>query len=53
MDAETIKTIVLQLPNFFGLLIALYIMWQQNQQLIQLVRDCSERKQSDRSDSTQ
>lgn len=41
---ETTKLVISQLPNFIGLLVCVAFMWRQNQELIKLLRECSERK---------
>ncbi len=40
---ELIRTVVFGLPNFVGLLVALYMMREQNLALMQLIRECNER----------
>lgn len=51
-EGDLIKLIVLQLPNFLGLLIALYLMREQNKSLMELIRECNEQKALRTSEST-
>lgn len=43
MDGDLVKQLILQLPNFVGLLVALYLMREQNLALMELVRECNAR----------
>lgn len=51
MDGETVKLVVAQLPNFLGLIIALYLMREQNRALLELLRQCNERNLENLSDT--
>lgn len=47
MEDELTKLIIAQLPNFVGLLVCVAFMWKQNQELIKLLRECHDSKQSE------
>lgn len=47
MDDEMTRLIIAQLPNFIGLLVCVAFMWKQNQELIKLLRECQQSKQSE------
>lgn len=42
-DADLLKLVIVQLPNFLGLLIALYLQREQNRALLEELRRCNER----------
>lgn len=44
MDFEFVKYLILQAPNLIGLIIALYLMREQNKELIRLLRECNAAK---------
>lgn len=46
-DAELIKLVVLNIPNFLGFVLAIALMHKQNQQLLELLRECNERNKDD------
>lgn len=52
-DPELVKLFFVQLPNFAGLLIALYLMREQNRALLELLRQCSEQKLATTSKDTE
>ena len=46
-NTELLKFLILQLPNFLGLLIALYLLREQNIKLMELLRDCNKRNEDE------
>lgn len=46
-DAELLKLVVLNIPNFLGFAISVFLMYKQNQQLLELLRECNERSSTE------
>lgn len=40
METDLFKLVVAQLPNFIGLLVCVGVLWKQNRDLLQLLREC-------------
>jgi len=49
---DLLKLVVVQLPNFLGLLIALYLQREQNKALLEELRRCNERNSDNPPDNT-
>lgn len=45
-DADLIRLVVVNIPNFIGFVVALVIQYKQNQMLIEFLRECNDHRNS-------
>lgn len=45
MDDQLLKLMIVNLPNFLGFVVCVYIMNKQNMALLDLLRECNERNE--------